>query len=56
VRLHHEVLAHWDNAGAKWVNTTVPCVRPQAYKWQHLVLEGQRISGKTVFISFTLMA
>jgi hypothetical protein len=44
----------WDNAGAKWVNTTVPCVRPQAYKWQHLVLEGQRISGKTVFISFTL--
>jgi hypothetical protein len=44
----------WDNAGAKWVNTTVPCVRPQAYKWQHVVFEGQRISGKTVFISFTI--
>jgi hypothetical protein len=44
----------WDNAGGKWVNTSVPCVRPQAYKWQHVVLEGQRISGKTVFISFTV--
>jgi hypothetical protein len=44
----------WDNAGSKWVNTTVPCVRPQAYKWQHVVLEGQRISGKTVFVSFTV--
>lgn len=44
----------WDNAGAKWVNTSVRCVRPQAYKWQHVVLEGQRISGKTVFISFTV--
>ena len=44
----------WDNAGGKWVNTAVPCVRPQAYKWQHLVLEGQRLNGKTNFVSLTV--
>jgi hypothetical protein len=44
----------WDNGGSKWVDTTVPCVRPTAYKWQHVVLEGQRVNGNTVFISFTV--
>lgn len=44
----------WDNGNAKWVNLPVPCVRPPAYKWQHVIFEGKRYNGKTVFISFTL--
>jgi len=44
----------WDNANARWVNTSIPCTRPSAYKWTHLVYEGKRYNGKVVFVSLTI--
>lgn len=43
------------SASSKWVNTGIPCSRPAAYKWHHLIWEFERTSGGNVhFISFTL--
>jgi len=44
----------WDNAGVRWVDTAIPCKRPAAYKWTHVVFEGQRSNGKVVFLSITV--
>jgi hypothetical protein len=44
----------WDSKNRKWVGTSVPCKRPPAYSWQHVVLEYSRSSGKALFVAFTL--
>lgn len=44
----------WDTANVRWVNTTVPCPRLQAYTWNHLQLEFKRDGLKTIFVSVTL--
>ncbi len=45
----------WDTAGHAWVQTGIPCSVPQAYTWNHLVLEFQRTSdGKASFVAVTL--
>ncbi len=45
----------WDTANAKWMDTGIPCYKPEAYKWHHLVLEFERTSDyKTRFVSVTL--
>ncbi|MGE5113049.1 MAG: hypothetical protein ACM3JB_19460 [Acidobacteriaceae bacterium] len=45
----------WDTANRVWVKTGIPCTPPQAYAWNHLVLEFQRTtSGKALFIAVTL--
>jgi hypothetical protein len=45
----------WDTANHVWVKTGIACNRPQAYAWNHLVLEFQRTSGnKALFIAVTL--
>ncbi len=44
----------WDTAGGKWVNTGIGCSTPPAYKWNHLVLEFQRVGNQTKFISVSL--
>jgi hypothetical protein len=45
----------WDTAGHAWIKTGIPCVTPQAYTWNHLVLEFQRTTGnKASFIAITL--
>jgi hypothetical protein len=45
----------WDTANHVWVKTGIPCIPPQAYTWNHLVLEFQRTStGMAKFVSVTL--
>ena len=45
----------WDTADHVWVKTGIPCSPPQAYTWNHLVLEFQRTTGgKAMFIAVTL--
>jgi hypothetical protein len=45
----------WDTANAKWMDAGLPCIKPEAYKWHHLVLEFQRTSDrKTRFVSVTV--
>ncbi len=45
----------WDTANRVWVKTGIPCNPPQAYTWNHLVLEFQRTTGnKALFIAVTL--
>ena len=45
----------WDTANRVWVKTGIPCTPPQAYAWNHLVLEFQRTTGgKALFIAVTL--
>ncbi len=45
----------WDTANHVWVKTGIPCNPPQAYTWNHLVLEFQRTTGnKALFIAVTL--
>jgi len=45
----------WDTADGVWVKTGIPCSPPQAYTWNHLVLEFQRTTGgKALFIAVTL--
>jgi hypothetical protein len=45
----------WDTANHVWVKTGIPCSTPQAYTWNHLVLEFQRtVGGKALFIAVTL--
>ena len=45
----------WDTANGAWIKTGIPCTTPQAYTWNHLVLEFQRTSGgKALFVAVTL--
>jgi hypothetical protein len=45
----------WDTANHVWVKTGIPCSPPQAYTWNHLVLEFQRtVNGMATFIAVTL--
>lgn len=45
----------WDSYNHAWIKTGIPCTAPQAYTWNHLVLEFQRTSdGKAKFIAVTL--
>src|SRR5512146_1903866 len=45
----------WDTADHVWVKTGIPCSPPQAYTWNHLVLEFQRTTGgEAMFIAVTL--
>jgi hypothetical protein len=45
----------WDTANHVWVKTGIPCTPPQAYTWNHLVLEFQRTStGMAKFVAVTL--
>ena len=45
----------WDTANVKWMDTGIPCYKPEAYKWHHLLLEFERTNDrKTRFVSVTL--
>lgn len=44
----------WDTYDRKWITTGISCGLAQAYKWNHLTLEFQRVNGKAKFISVTL--
>lgn len=47
----------WDiwAAGTGWMNTSVPCGQPSAYKWHHVTLEFLRTTTNRVrFVSVTL--
>ncbi len=45
----------WDTKNGAWIKTGIPCSPPQAYTWNHLVLEFQRTSGgKAAFVAVTL--
>ena len=44
----------WDTANRRWVTTGIGCSAPPAYQWNHLVLEFQRNSNQTTFISVNL--
>jgi mRNA-degrading endonuclease toxin of MazEF toxin-antitoxin module len=44
----------WDTANVKWNTTGIPCTRPAAYQWHHLVWEFKREGDYTKFISVTL--
>jgi len=48
------VFSIWDTAGAKWVATSIPCKRPAANTWQHLIVQTEINNGKAVFQSLTL--
>jgi hypothetical protein len=43
----------WNNSSGHWYDTSVPCRRPAAYTWRHLIIEGKRANGKVVFVSIT---
>lgn len=44
----------WDNAGVRWVDTSIACPRPTAYQWTKVVFEGKRQDGKIIFVSITV--
>jgi hypothetical protein len=44
----------WDNANSHWVDTSIACTRPTAYKWTTVTFEGQRANGKIVFVAITI--
>jgi len=47
----------WDvygNADGKWLSTGIPCSRPSAFKWHHLIWEFKRTSTQLTYISVTL--
>ncbi|ABF39972.1 hypothetical protein Acid345_0969 [Candidatus Koribacter versatilis Ellin345] len=53
IKNHHD----WDIYDAynhKWMQTGIACSVPQAYTWNHLILEFQRVNGQMKFISVTL--
>jgi hypothetical protein len=43
----------FNDATRHWMDTSIPCKRPAAYTWRHVVIEGKRANGKTVFVSIT---
>lgn len=44
----------WDNKNGHWVDTSIACPRPSAYKWTKVVFEGKRQDGQIVFVSITV--
>jgi hypothetical protein len=44
----------WDSKNARWVSTGVTCPKPNAYSWNHVTWEFQRVGTQTRFISVTL--
>ncbi len=44
----------WDTANGRWVHTGIGCSQPPSYRWNHLVLEFQRVGNQTKFVSVTL--
>lgn len=44
----------WDDINKRFVTTGISCPTPSAYKWHHLILEFQRTSDHTKFLSVTL--
>jgi len=44
----------WDNSSGRWIKTSIPCKRPTAYRWNHLIIEGKRRDGRVLFVSLTL--
>ena len=48
------VFSVWDTANSKWVATSIPCKRPAANTWQHLIIQTEINNGKAVFQSLTL--
>ncbi len=48
------IYSTWDSANSKWVATTVPCTRPVAFTWQHVVFEYARQNGMATFVAFTI--
>lgn len=48
------IYSTWDSANAMWVATTVPCIRPAAFTWQHVIFEYARSNGKATFVAFTV--
>jgi len=51
---HKGVFSVWDTANSKWVATSIPCKRPAANTWQHLIIQTEINNGKAVFQSLTL--
>lgn len=44
----------WDPAGVKWVNSGIPCAKPQAYKWHRVVWEFKREGNDVVYVAVTV--
>lgn len=51
---HSKQWDYWDNYNKKWVPSGIACSAPPTYKWNHLVLEFERVDGKVRYISVTL--
>jgi hypothetical protein len=51
----HKLWKVFDPAIGTWSPTTLPCVRPPANTWQHVVFEAERTSdNKVLFVSVTV--
>lgn len=48
------VFSIWNTAGKHWFPTDIPCERPKAESWDHLVVETQISDGKAVFLTLSL--
>jgi len=44
----------WDPAAVKWVNSGVPCAKPTAYQWHHVVWEFRREGNNVVYVSVSV--
>ena len=45
----------WDNVNSRWVSTGIKCPLPNAYSWNHVVIEAERTTdNKLHYISLTL--
>ena len=45
----------WDNPNKRWVSSGAYCPTPTAYKWHHVIVEVERVSGdKLRYVSITL--
>lgn len=44
----------WNSKDGGWVGTGIPCNRPTANQWQHIIFEYARQNGKAVFVSVTV--
>jgi hypothetical protein len=45
------VFSMYDAVGGKWVASSIPCKRPTAGKWDHLIVNSEISNGKAVFQS-----
>ncbi len=50
---HKGIFSVWDTAGGHWSPTTVPCTRPAANAWNHLIVLTAISNRKAVFLSLT---